>query len=134
MDREAIERIVRDVVTVSPRPIAAAWLFGSVARGEARPDSDVDVALLLAREPAGTLDEVPGELEAEIEKRVGRRAQVVVLNRAPTELAMNALSDGRLLLERDAEKRVAFEVRTMKEYWDLVPLLEIYRRGGIERR
>jgi hypothetical protein len=62
----------------------------------------------------------------------GRRAQVVVLNGAPTELAMNALSDGRLLLERDAEKRVACEVRTMKEYWDLVPLLEIYRRGGLE--
>ena len=26
--------------------IAAAWLFGSVARGTARPDSDVDIGIL----------------------------------------------------------------------------------------
>jgi len=33
--------------------VEAAWLVGSQARGEARPDSDVDVAVLFAEEPAG---------------------------------------------------------------------------------
>jgi predicted nucleotidyltransferase len=35
--------------------IAAAWLFGSVARGTARPDSDVDVGILYQEDPPRTL-------------------------------------------------------------------------------
>lgn len=34
------------IVAQHPR-IAAAWVFGSVARGDARPDSDLDLAVLL---------------------------------------------------------------------------------------
>jgi predicted nucleotidyltransferase len=35
--------------------IAAAWLFGSVARGTARPDSDVDIGILYQEDPPRTL-------------------------------------------------------------------------------
>lgn len=131
---QQISAIVRATLERSTRPIAAAWLFGSIARGEARPDSDVDVGLLLREEPCGTLADLPAELEVELERATGRPAQVVVLNTAPTELAMNVLADGQLLVERDPVSRVDWEVKTLKAYWDLVPLLEIYRRAGEERR
>ncbi|TSE26765.1 Nucleotidyltransferase domain protein [Tepidimonas sediminis] len=37
---------------IAPRhPLQAAWVYGSRARGDHRPDSDVDVALLLPRQP-----------------------------------------------------------------------------------
>ncbi|MBL8843687.1 MAG: nucleotidyltransferase domain-containing protein [Planctomycetes bacterium] len=48
MEREQVASIVRGVVAASPRPIAAAWLYGSVARGTAKAGSDVDVALLMS--------------------------------------------------------------------------------------
>ena len=36
--------------------VVAAYLFGSVARGVDRPDSDIDVAVLFDESPALTLD------------------------------------------------------------------------------
>lgn len=134
MRRDEIPAVVREVVAASSRPIAAAWLYGSVARGEEHAASDVDVALLLAKEPKGTLADLPSELEAELERRVGRPVQVVVMNRAPVELAMNVIADGVLLFERDAARRVAWEVRTFQGYWDLAPLLAIYRDSGRKGR
>ncbi len=130
MERDRVEPVIREVVAASPRPIAAAWLFGSIARGTERADSDVDVALLYSEPPKGILADLPAELESELTTRLGREVQVVVMNRAPAELAMSVLNEDRLLFERDAACRVEWEIRVRNEYWDLAPLLAIYRRAG----
>lgn len=44
-------------------PIVQAWLFGSRARNDARPDSDLDVALVLSG-PKGRVVEVGPEMSA----------------------------------------------------------------------
>ncbi len=75
MKRDRIEPIVSEVLAASPRRIAAAWLYGSIARGDEQPDSDVDVALFLTDGPTGTLDDVPAELESELSKRLGAHSQ-----------------------------------------------------------
>ena len=49
-------------------------VFGSVARGDARPDSDVDF-LVTAKGP--TSPWFPGGLVADLEELLGRRVQVV---------------------------------------------------------
>jgi hypothetical protein len=59
--------------------------------------------------------------------------QVVVLNRAPVDLVIRVLRDGKLLVDRDRSKRVRFEVRARKEHWDLEPILQRYRRTGEQR-
>jgi hypothetical protein len=38
------------------------------------------------------------------------------------------LRDGVLLLDHDRSARIAFEVRSRNEYFDLLPILERYRR------
>ena len=46
----AVRAVRAFLARVAPRhPLQAAWVFGSRARGDHRPDSDVDVALLLPR-------------------------------------------------------------------------------------
>ena len=118
--------------------VAAAWLFGSFARGDARADSDVDVAVLFRRTPAATLDAPPLRLEGEIERLLRRTTQVVAMSSAPADLRARVLRDGVLLVDRDPSLRIRFEVRTRNEWFDLQPILREYRRlekhpGGSRR-
>ena len=57
-------------------------VFGSVARGEARPDSDVDLLITVG---AATSPWFPGGLIVDLEKLLGRKVEVV------TERALNPL-------------------------------------------
>jgi predicted nucleotidyltransferase len=108
--------------------LVAAYLFGSVARDTARPSSDVDVAVLLARDPPATLAGLRGDLEADLERALGQPVQLVVLNRAPCDLVHRVLRDGILVLDRNPSGRIRFEVRSRNEYFDLEPFLDRYRR------
>lgn len=110
--------------------LAAAYLFGSVARGTARPESDVDVGVLFSGVPPTGLDGLAFHLEAELAQLLRQPVQIVVLNRAPVDLSQRVLRDGRLLLDHDHAGRIRFEVRTRQEFWDLEPYLREYRRVG----
>lgn len=109
------------------RDIAAVYLFGSVARDTARQDSDVDVGILFATAPPSTLDAGPLDLEMELERRLGGRVQLVVLNAAPADLRIRVLRAGGLILDRDRSARIRFEVSTRNEFFDLEPILRTYR-------
>ncbi len=107
--------------------IVAAYLFGSHARGAARDDSDVDVAILVRGEPTSTLEGLGMDVLTELERQLGCPVDLVVLNRAPTDLVHRVLRDGRLVLDRDRSARIAFEVRARNEYFDMRPILRRYR-------
>ena len=111
--------------------IVAAYLFGSRARGTAREDSDVDVAILLRGEPAPTLEGLGMDVLADLERDLERRVDLVVLNHAPTDLVHRVLGAGRLLLERDRSARIAFEVKARNEYFDMQPILRRYRGQSV---
>ena len=104
------------------------YLFGSVARGEARAGSDVDVGVLFEAQPPTTLDAPQFALEGDLERVIGCPVQVVVLNRAPSDLVHRVLRDGRLVLDADPAARIRFEVRSRNEYFDLAPIRRLYRR------
>jgi predicted nucleotidyltransferase len=132
VDGTTIERRLRDFfeARAEAEGIAAAWLFGSVARGTARAGSDVDVGVLFQEDPPRTLDGYRFDLEAELETLLHLPVQLVVLNRAPVDLVQRVLRDGKLLVNQDPSRRIRFEVRTRNEYWDLEPYLRLYRRQG----
>lgn len=128
MPDEPIEEQLRRFFAQDGRDVVAAYLFGSVARGTHGPGSDVDIAVLLERPPPRTFEGLPLDLEARLEKVLGRPVQLVVLNDAPPDLVHRVLRDGRLLLDRDRSRRIGFEVRARNEYFDLLPHLIRYRR------
>ncbi len=110
--------------------VLAAYLFGSYATGEARPESDVDVAVLLSGTDEMERFERRLRLMGEVEEALGRRpADVVVLNDAPPLLAHQVLRHGRLIFERDQAARVEFEVRSGQVYTDLVPMRQFFREA-----
>jgi predicted nucleotidyltransferase len=108
--------------------IAAAYLFGSVARGTAGKRSDVDVAVLYEDEPPSGFASLGLPIRADLERLLGRTVDVVILNRASADLIHRVLRDGHLLVDRNRSRRIAFEVRSRNEYFDLLPYLRRYRR------
>ena len=108
--------------------VQAAHLFGSLASGRARPDSDVDVAVLVSekrmrRDPFKYRLRLLTDL-MKILKRDD--VDLVLLNQAPPLLAHRILSRGKLIFERSASARVAFQVRTVNRYLDTQPMRNLY--------
>ena len=106
----------------------AVYLFGSVSRGDAGPDSDVDVAVLSRTTPPARFEALPLRLEEDLERLLGRCVEVVVLNRAAPDLIHRVFRDGKLVLDLDPSFRIGFEVRARNEYFDLQPVLRRYRK------
>ena len=89
------------------------------------------MAVLFNAAPPATLEGLPLDLERRIGRLVGRPAQVIVLNTAPTTLVHRVLRDGVLLLDRAPGARIRFEVRARNDFFDLQSVLSRYRRGPI---
>jgi predicted nucleotidyltransferase len=87
-----------------PHGTAAVYLFGSTARGTGRPGSDIDLGILFRETPADTFDSQPYNLEAALERRIGRTVDVIVLDRAPVDLRSRVLRGGRLIVEWSASE------------------------------
>jgi predicted nucleotidyltransferase len=109
--------------------IVCVYVYGSVARGEARDASDVDVAVLYAQEPPPTLDGLGLELGYTLERLLGKPVDLVILNRAPLDLIHRVLRDGVLVYDGDPSSRIRFEVQARNAYFDLLPYLRQYRRA-----
>lgn len=91
------ERDLAELIQSSP-DVSLAYLFGSIARGEARRGSDLDIAVLFTRMPT---PERVAETAVAMERAVGQTVDLVVLNGASPLLAHEAVATGRLLACRD---------------------------------
>lgn len=96
------------------------YLFGSTARGDARPDSDVDLAVKIGPgAPPSPLFEL---------LKAGNRAagtgvlHLVIFDHAPAVLRHRIFEEGRLLIERNPVTRMAAQVQAMREVYDLDPV------------
>ncbi|MZP30474.1 nucleotidyltransferase domain-containing protein [Heliobacterium undosum] len=109
--------------------VSVAYLFGSVAKGCERPGSDIDIAILfqqglskwerfqLRLEIAGLLEDI-----------AGRQVDVVDLEEATLLLQHQVRRHGIVMVERERQRRVDFEVRSRREFFDFLPYLE-YRNN-----
>jgi predicted nucleotidyltransferase len=109
--------------------IICVYVYGSMARGEARDTSDIDVGVLYTQEPPPTLDGLGLELGYKLEQLLGKPVDLVVLNRAPLDLIHRVLRDGVLVYESDPSSRIRFEVQARSAYFDLLPYLRQYRHA-----
>jgi hypothetical protein len=94
-----------------------AYLFGSAARRELRPLSDVDVAVYL--------DEAvdPGSARLDLIRVVTRHlgtdeVDLVVLNQAPTAFVGRILQSRRVLVDKDPFLRHRFESLALRKFLD----------------
>lgn len=113
--------------------ISMVFLFGSYARQEALSESDLDIAVYF--KPRGRMleweeaESYPQEdsLWSEIEKIVGVRSDLVILNRAPATLAFSVIQEGVPIVIKDRSLYLRFALTVSsaaenfreftKEFW-----------------
>ncbi|WP_260296039.1 type VII toxin-antitoxin system MntA family adenylyltransferase antitoxin [Sedimenticola hydrogenitrophicus] len=127
MNTQRIVEVLNHALVPLASRLACAYLFGSTARGEAKPGSDIDIAVLFHQEPPCSLDGLGMDIAGGIEGATGKRVDVVVLNRASPDLIHRVLRDGVLILEKDRSARIRFEIRARAEYFDVLPYIREYR-------
>lgn len=96
--------------------IDALWIFGSAASDTMRPDSDLDIAVLVQRLPT-SLERF--DLQEEIARQVGRPVDLVVINDASPILVSQILKSGRRVVTRSPTRTADFEARAPSLYHDL---------------
>ena len=106
--------------------VSLVYLFGSQVEGRLGPMSDYDLAVLVDRTVDGR--RIQARLAHELARALQTdRVDVVLLNRAPVELAYAIVAQGHLLHEQDVATRVEYEAKVMGRYGDLLPVLRAQR-------
>lgn len=105
--------------------IAVAVLFGSRAKGNERPDSDLDIALVPKTPEADRRRRLRNRVAAELASLApDGRVDVVLLDEAPVLLRQRVLEHGRPVVLRDEAAWKRLRVETLREWGDM----EWYRR------
>lgn len=116
------------------KPIMAAYLFGSTAKGNATEKSDIDLGLIL-KDDFDLLANYDYKLRlmGELRELSGRTVDIVLIKRADPILQYEIRKHGKLIFERDRRQRIAYEVLARKTYFDFLPMHKSYIAGMLKR-
>ena len=109
--------------------VRLAVLFGSTARGEARPRSDVDLGVLLDPDTPASRREV----ESELWRAVEREVDMIFLADAPPLLRFEISRDGVLLFEKEDGLWTSVKARAMVDWWDWAPYARMFAAAARDK-
>lgn len=98
-----------------PGQVSFAYLFGSQATGQARPDSDIDLALF--PEPNIPPEDIWNAAQS-LASQLNCDIDLINLREANTVLRFQIVSEGKLLFDKH-NQAPGFEVDTFRMYQDL---------------
>ncbi|MEI8174715.1 MAG: HepT-like ribonuclease domain-containing protein [bacterium] len=107
MDQELVKKL--NNYFQNREDVSFAYLFGSVVSGNTHSESDVDIGIYFVPKTNELEYESIMEYENEdkiwldLEKIIGKRTDMVVLNRAPSTLAYSVLQNGKKIFVKDED-------------------------------
>ena len=132
IERERILAAARDGLLAALPDAWAIYVFGSFARGEEWPQSDLDLAVLL---PPGQKIENLLDVISGVSMRAHRDVDIVDVRRAGDVLRREVLSDGQTLYVSRPNEVLAWEAGAMSRYArhreEIRGILEDFRRTGV---
>jgi len=88
--------------------VVAVYLFGSQARGEATPLSDIDIAVILK--------DIDPKAEGEVGSLYSKKIDLVLFHRLPLYIQFEVLKEGKELLVKDEEYLEEVKLRVLRDY------------------
>src|SRR3989304_6705201 len=125
LNQKTVKKIIK---YFSKKPeVATVYLYGSYARGDAKIDSDIDLAVLVTDPRKYKGFSIPQVVFAlDLSKITGKKVEVQDLTACSVEFAHRVLSEGKLLTSNNEKDRVNFQTSTVRKYFDLKPILDEY--------
>jgi predicted nucleotidyltransferase len=118
-------------VFASQTDVRLAYLFGSQVGGQLGPLSDHDFGVLI--NPTAELGIVQARLAHHLAQVLQTdRVDVVVLNRAPLDLAYAIIAQGKVMYQRTVVERVEYEAYILGRYGDYLPILRAQQRDVVQ--
>lgn len=112
--------------------LLTAYIFGSYAEGVSRPESDVDLAVLLERIPGDTL-KYRLDMMDETQMLLKLNTEIIILNEAPRLLQFQVIQKGKIIFEKNPDKRALFEMNVASRYYDYKRYFDYHTRQLAER-
>ena len=123
MNEAVSPAVVRVVTRAKDDPdILAVMLFGSRARGEAGPDSDFDVCLVLANGPRSDADGTQKRLDYLAEADL----DLTIFQQLPLYVRSRVLREGKVLFVRDEDRLYDVAIRSVKAWEDFRHIHRMY--------
>lgn len=110
--------------------VAAVYLYGSFAKGEAKKDSDIDLGIVFLRKKKREQPFLLPQLvfADELTKILKRKVEIQDLDDCSLSFAYRVISEGKVLVGKEASRRVEFEVDVMRRYFDLQNFYQEYEK------
>ncbi|MGY5216063.1 type VII toxin-antitoxin system MntA family adenylyltransferase antitoxin [Clostridium butyricum] len=107
------ENINKSILLLKDFNIISVYLFGSAAKNQLKPESDIDIAFLSFLD----VDEYECFMKAqELAEIFKRDVDLIDLKKASTVFKAQIISTSSLIYCNDDVKRAYFEMRALKEY------------------
>ena len=107
--------------------IAAVYLYGSFAKGRARKDSDIDLAVLVNDKGGFSGFDIPQtRYTYDLQKITHKEVEVQNLDAVSVDFAKRVISEGKILLGLESKKRIEFEEKVLREFFDMKPSIDEY--------
>lgn len=125
LDKKTIKKI-QEILAKQP-DVLAVYLFGSAARGQAHPKSDLDIGVVVSS--AKGIDY--GKLSVSLDQAVAGREvdlRIVTLKDTSPVFLYNLIKENLCLYARSDGERVRFETGALRQFYDSAKIREIYYR------
>ena len=110
--------------------IEAVYLFGSQSNASAKKDSDIDIALLVGKKASfGGFDTPQGRYSQDLRKVLGKAVDIVDLSNASVDFAYRVVREGQVLKGVGSRKRIEFEEKVLRVYFDMKPFFDEYAKS-----